>query len=129
MPLNLQRTLGFALLAIRNHWISVAGLALMGLMTVFASNLIEVIGFLYDALDNMRAIKNARTASRVYNKPILNYGCGITDFGDVNADICERKVPHFKLIPPSPAPTPFRDGFFAAAICSNVMEHVPTPGP
>jgi SAM-dependent methyltransferase len=126
--LTLQRTLGFALLAIRSHRISVAGLALMGLMTVFASNLIEVIGFLYDELQNMRAIKNARTASNIYNKPILNYGCGITDLGDVNADICERDVPRFKLIPPSPAPTPFRNGSFAAAICSNVMEHVPDPG-
>ena len=106
--MSLQRTLGFALLAIRSHRISVAGLALMGLMTVFASNILEVIGFLYDELQNMRAIKNARTTSRVYNKPILNYGCGITDLGDVNADICERDVPRFKLISPSPAPTPFR---------------------
>lgn len=126
--MTLQRTLGFALTAIRSHRISVAGLALMGGMIVFVSNLLEVIGFLYGELQNMRAIKNARISSNMSNKPILNYGCGITDFGDVNADICERDVPRFKLIPPSPTPTPFRDGSFAAAVCISVMEHVPDPG-
>lgn len=101
-------------------------LFLLGLISLAASFLVHIENLLKIA-QRMDAIKMARIHAASVNKPLLNYGCEGTSFGDVNVDIEERPVPNFRLIEPSPAPMPFSPKSFGAAVCSHVIEHVPDP--
>jgi len=101
-------------------------LLLLGVASLAASFLVHIENLLKVA-QRMHAVKQARVYAASVGKPVLNYGCEDTCFGNVNVDIVERTVPNFQLIEPSPAPTPFPSKHFGAAVCCHVIEHVPDP--
>ncbi len=80
----------------------------------------------YNSLEKNALIKDARAYADSSGKPLLNYGCYNTSFGDVNADIYPRNVTNFALINPD-FPLPFPDNFFGSTVCSHVLEHVEDP--
>jgi len=56
----------------------------------------------------------------------LNFSCGNTDGGDINADILKRYVPNFVLIKDI-YNLPFKDKQFTYTLCSHTIEHVDYP--
>ena len=101
-------------------------LVFLGFISLAASFWVHIENLLKIA-QRRQALKDARIFAAECGKPILNYGCGETGFGDVNVDIEERAVPNFMLIEPSPAPLPFPTKAFGAVVCCHVAEHVPDP--
>jgi len=101
-------------------------LFLLGLISLAASFSVHICNLLKTA-QGMYAVKRAMIHTSLVNKPLLNYGCGGTNFGDVNIDMEERPVPNFRLTEPSPAPMPFPPESFRAADCCHVAKHVPDP--
>lgn len=101
-------------------------LFIMGLITLVSSFWV-LIEKLYLIAERRQSVKKARIYAAYVSKPTLNYGCGDTDFGDVNVDIVPRLVSNFVLIEPSPTQLPFPSKHFGAVICSHVKEHVPDP--
>jgi len=64
-------------------------------------------------------------ADRV-GKPMINVGCGETDWGDVNVDIVLRSVKGFMQLDASKH-MPFKDKEFGSLLASHVLEHLEYP--
>lgn len=99
---------------------------LFGLIFLAASFVVHIENLLKTS-QGMNAVKRVRIHASLVNKPLLNYDCGGTNFGDVNVDMEERSVPNIRLIEPSPAFMPFPPESFGAADCCHVVEHVHDP--
>jgi SAM-dependent methyltransferase len=81
--------------------------------------------------ERLHVFRIARKRADELGKPLLNYGCGITEpfvsLSDVNADIVPRNVPNFVLVRPDGSRLPFYGKEFGAAFVSHVLEHVEDP--
>lgn len=87
-----------------------------------------VLNQVYNGLANNYVAEQARKYARSRNKPVLDFGCGISPRGDYNVDVVPRNTTNFKLIHSFEKPKlPFPDKFFASALCSHVLEHTSNP--
>ncbi|MCW4036296.1 MAG: hypothetical protein NWE75_03805 [Candidatus Bathyarchaeota archaeon] len=93
---------------------------LFGLIFLAASFVVHIENLLKTS-QGMNAVKRVRIHASLVNKPLLNYDCGGTNFGDVNVDMEERSVPNIRLIEPSPAFMPFPPESFGAVNCCHVV--------
>jgi hypothetical protein len=60
-------------------------------------------------------------------KKILNFGCYKTHFGHVNADVMQRQVENFLLIPEKPPYRFWPDQSFGLVVAMDVLEHCEDP--
>ena len=85
------------------------------------------IGTLVKYMEDKRVSKELRKYAKEVNKPILNLGCGRTNYGDINADIIRRKnVKNFMKVDANHALS-FDDKEFSSVFASNIIEHLPDP--
>jgi SAM-dependent methyltransferase len=70
--------------------------------------------------------REAREYADKVGKPMINIGCGETDWGDVNVDIVPRNVKGFMQLDVS-KPMPFKDKEFGSALASHILEHLEDP--
>ena len=96
-------------------------IAKLGILTAW-----WLTGTIKKTLTTQNIVKEAKEYAARVQKPILNIGCGKTDFGDVNADVKYQNVKNFMLIDAN-KPLPFTDKEFAVCICAHLIEHLDNP--
>ena len=84
------------------------------------------INSLISYTEKKKLIKEAREYRDKVNKPILNLGCGLTEFGDINADIVEQPVKNFMIVDAEDL-SMFKDKEFSVIFASHIIEHVKNP--
>ncbi|MBW2981001.1 class I SAM-dependent methyltransferase [Candidatus Woesearchaeota archaeon] len=85
------------------------------------------VGTLVKYLEDKGVAKELRKYAKKVNKPILNLGCGRTNYGDVNADVVRhRNVRNFMKIDANSV-LPFKNKQFSSVFASNIIEHLPNP--
>lgn len=70
--------------------------------------------------------RQAREYADSVGKPMINVGCGQTDWGDINVDIEPQNVRNFIQLDVGQH-MPFADKQFGALLASHVLEHLEDP--
>jgi len=70
--------------------------------------------------------REAREYADGLGKPMINVGCGETDWGDVNVDNTPQKVKGFIQLDVNKR-MPFKDKQFGSLLASHVLEHLEDP--
>ena len=83
-------------------------------------------GTLTKNIVNKRVLKELREYAKKVKKPILNLGCGRTNYGDINADIISHGVENFMIIDANHK-LPFKNKQFSSVVASNIIEHLDNP--
>lgn len=102
----------------------------------FTLTIIAQVGIhLYEHGERMRAWEAARAAADALNKPMLNVGCGVTHFlshpcGDYCIDANPKRLvgcqARHSIVADVRNLSRFSDKQFGSALCSHVLEHLPT---
>ncbi len=96
--------------------------------------LYEGLRQLHENGERWSAYQQARAMADALGKPLLNVGCprifpGKYPCGDVCLDISPERLAHCQSPEPVLADVrdiPYPDAWFGAALCSHVLEHLPT---
>lgn len=82
---------------------------------------------IYNATEKRLVVDRARKYADALGKPVLNYACKLTSWGDVNCDVVPRSVPNFVLVSPDSQRLPFEDKQFGATLAFHCLEHHVNP--